>query len=56
MNPSLWPAHPGYWLFGIVATAMLVAYAPKIGTTLLVIVVLAMLLTGQRRGTLPWSP
>lgn len=49
------PAHPGYWLAGILGTALLVAYAPKIGGPVLALVILYLLLVGQRQGTLPWS-
>lgn len=51
----LWPGHPGYWLVGIVGTAALVTFAPKIGGPLLLIVILYLLLVGQRSQTLPWS-
>lgn len=54
-SPSLWPSHPGYWLFGIVAVAALATYAPKVGGIVLLIVVIVLLGEGQKRGTLPWS-
>ena len=55
MLPPLAPAHPGYWLVGILGTALLVAVSPKLGGAVLLVVVLVLLLAGQQRGTLPWE-
>ena len=54
-SQPLAPAHPGYWLFGIIAVSTLAVWSPKIGGLVLLLIVLVLLGVGERRGTLPWS-